>query len=49
MFNHNEHLVTLRLPRPAMLPDSAIKGAMRGMLSSVDDFVTAKQQEIDRE
>ncbi|MBB1125911.1 antitoxin family protein [Thiospirillum jenense] len=49
VFNHNEYLVILRLPRPAMLPGSAIKGTMRGMLSSVDDFIAAKQQEIDRE
>lgn len=44
-FDENEHLVILRLPRiPATFtpPAKGIRGAMKGMLSSVDEFIAAK-------
>ncbi len=49
-FDENEHLVILRLPRRAtesmMVKNTSIRGALRGSLSSVDDFIAAKQVEI---
>jgi hypothetical protein len=52
VFDENEHLVILRLPRPENEPTliaaqgASIRGALRGRLSSVDDFIAAKQTEI---
>lgn len=45
-FDENEHLVILRLPRIPITstpPARGIRGAMKGMLSSVDEFIAAKQ------
>jgi hypothetical protein len=55
VFDENETLVILRLPRVdggdsvASAPKVPMRGAMRGMLSSVDEFIAAKQADIDRE
>ena len=48
-FDENEHLVILRLPRvltTSTPPAGGIRGAMKGMLSGVDDFIAAKNVEI---
>lgn len=49
-FDENEHLVILRLPQnlPVSASSSArgIRGAMKGMLSTVDEFIAAKKAEI---
>ncbi len=55
VFDEDESVVILRFPRPTTakpapsIPGVSIRGAMRGMLSSVDEFLVAKQAEIDRE
>lgn len=55
VFDEKEHLVILRLPRFPVGPQStgrpgaSIRGMMSGKLSSVDEFIAAKQDEIDRE
>lgn len=48
-FDENEHLVILRLPHVltnSTPPAGGIRGAMKGMLSSVDEFIAAKKAEI---
>ena len=55
VFDEDEHLLIVRLPRGPLGPQStgtpgaSVRGSMRGMLSSVDAFIAAKQDEIDRE
>ncbi len=48
-FEENERLVILRLPKTLAHPTRPIRGAMKGMLSSVDEFIAAKAVEIELE
>ncbi|MGD0959743.1 MAG: antitoxin family protein [Methylomonas sp.] len=46
-FDENEHLVILRLPKN--LSSNSLqraRGAMKGQLSSVNEFIAAKSQEL---
>ena len=46
-FEEAEHLVILRLPKETFpLASQRVRGAMKGMLSSVDAFIAAKNVEI---
>jgi predicted DNA-binding antitoxin AbrB/MazE fold protein len=48
VFEESEHLVILRLPRTAFQPKPRMqaRGAMKGVLSSVDEFIADKTTEI---
>lgn len=44
-FEEAEYLVILRWSKKTVIPAPSIRGAMRGMLSSVDAFIAAKDAE----
>lgn len=47
VFEEAEHLVILRLPKGTFpLASQHIRGAMKGMLSSVDEFIANKNTEV---
>lgn len=46
-FEEEEHLLILRLPKNLpQTPRGGARGAMKGKLSTVDEFIAAKAQEI---
>lgn len=46
-FEENEHLVILRLPIALSAhPQQRARGALKGQLSSVDEFIVTKAQEL---